>query len=98
MVEQKKKYFVAVHQIVTVEIDETKFDDAFMEEFREGFYPFTTIGDHVKHIGQLEARGLFRDDFVEGYGPPKDMGIKVYPVLDWDTEILDSPDGTWVLL
>jgi hypothetical protein len=71
-----KKFVAVVASAVVVEVDETKFDDTFMSEFRESFYQFDTIGDHIEHLAQLEARGLLRDDFIEGYGPPKDMGIK----------------------
>lgn len=69
------KFTVAVTQSVVVELDEAKFDDAFMAEFRESFFPFSDIEDHAKHIAQLEARGLLDPDFTEGYGPLSDMGI-----------------------
>lgn len=75
------KFKVIVEQEVTVELDETKFDDAFMQEFRESFYSFFEISDHVEHIAQLQARGVidadsYSGEFIEGYGPSKDMGIK----------------------
>jgi len=69
---------------VEVEIDEAKFDEAFLLEFRDSFYPFFDVNDHVEHIAQLEARGLL-DDFTEGYGPIKDMGIKARTV-DWTVD------------
>lgn len=69
---------------VEVEIDEAMFTETFMEEFRESFYPFFDVNDHVEHIAQLEARGLL-DDFTEGYGPIKDMGIKARTV-DWTVD------------
>ena len=75
------KFKVIVEQEVTVELDETKFDDAFMQEFREGFYPFFDLQEHAEHIAQLQARGVieaeaFGGDFIEGYGPSQEMGIK----------------------
>ena len=70
---------IVVEQVIQVTLDETKFDDAFMEEFRAGFYPFEDIKEHAEHIAQLQARGIIdlelMPDFVEGYGPSQDMGI-----------------------
>lgn len=71
-----KKFKVSVTQLVEVELDETKFDDRFMREFRERMYPLHSLGDHAEHIAQLEARGLFDGHFIEGYGHAADMGIK----------------------
>lgn len=68
---------VTVHITVKVKIDESKFDEKFMEEFRESFYPFYDLDDHYKHLAQLYARGISDNgDFIEGYGPAEDMGIK----------------------
>lgn len=75
------EYTVKVTQFVKVKLDETKFTPEFMEEFRESFYRFHDIEDHVKHIGQLVARGLhqaspyFPKEFIEGYGPIGEFGI-----------------------
>ena len=80
------KRTVEVRQLIEVEIDESKFDEQFMQEFRESFYNFTTLDDHIAHIGQLEARGML-GTFIEGYGPAKDMGIKA-EVKSWDMEVL----------
>lgn len=76
-----KTFTVEVAQVVTVELDETKFDEAFMQEFREGFYRFHTLEQHAEHIAQLEARGLI-EPFIEGYGPAEDMGIKATAVVE----------------
>ena len=68
---------VNVIQTVMVEIDEGKFDNSFMQEFRESFYNFKTIDDHIHHLAQLYSRGIAKnDDFIEGYGLTEDMGIK----------------------
>lgn len=79
----KHKAIVSIE--VEVEIDDSKFDEAFMAEFRESFYLFFTVELHVEHIAQLEARGML-DDFTEGYGQIKDMGIKARTVT-WETEV-----------
>lgn len=68
---------VAVTQVVAVTIDETKFDDVFMEEFRDSFFNFDEIEEHAEHLAQLYARGICDNgDFIEGYGPAKEMGIR----------------------
>lgn len=67
---------ITVEITVTVTIDESKFTDQFMREFRESFYPFITIQEHKEHLAQMYARGLINNhSFIEGYGPAKDMGI-----------------------
>lgn len=75
-----KTFRVQVTQVVEVTLDETKFTEQFMEQFRNGFYPFFDIETHAKHLAQIEARGLINgfnpDEFIEGYGPMSDMGIK----------------------
>lgn len=70
------KKVVTISFDVEVEIDESKFDERFMSEFRESFYCFYTIDEHLCHLAQLYARGLIEDgQFIEGYGPAKEMGI-----------------------
>lgn len=87
------KFTVIVEQEVTVELDETKFDEAFMQEFQAGFYPFTDLRDHAEHIAQLQARGIidadkYAGDFIEGYGPSKEMGIVASSTVD-NIQIVD---------
>lgn len=64
---------------VTVTVDESKFTPEFLAEFREQFYPYETVDDHIRHIAYLEATGQLRDlpCFIEGYGPSEDFGIQV---------------------
>jgi hypothetical protein len=84
MVEVSK--IVQVRQNVKVTVDESKFDETFMEEFRESFYKFRTLDDHIEHLGQLYARGIYDNhDFIEGYGDADDMGIK-FKFIDQETE------------
>lgn len=88
------KFIVDVTQTVEVELDESKFDEAFMAEFRDSFYPFYDLRDHAEHIAQLQARGIvdlagYSGEFVEGYGPSKDMGIKAR-VIDTDIQVIRS--------
>ncbi len=66
-----------VHQYVRVIIDRKKFTQKFMREFRESFYKFNSIDEHLAHLAQLYARGLAHNDtFIEGYGNARGMGIK----------------------
>ena len=83
------KTLVEVTQTVEVEVDEETFTEEFMKEYRETFYQFQTIDDHIKHIAQMEARGLLPATgygFVEGYGYIDIMGIKA-EVIDQVEEI-----------
>ena len=65
---------------VEVTVDESKFDEDFLRYFREFFYNFYDIDDHIKHLAQLAARGL-DDTFIEGYGDITEMGI-VLDIID----------------
>lgn len=80
------KHRVCVTQWIEVEVDESKFDAAFMEEFTSNFYSYDTIQEHACHLAQLHARGLADNhDFIEGYGTAKDMGIK-FRQIDGDED------------
>ena len=79
--------FVKVSMYIDVDVDETKFTEEFMQEFRESFYDFHTIEDHIEHLATLFARGLcYNGSFIEGYGETKEMGIK-FKMIDIDREI-----------
>lgn len=82
---------VKVEQVVSVTVDETKFTDAFMAEFRGSMYPFDTLNDHLEHLAQMYARGLCDEftTFIEGYGPPKEMGIEA-AVTHQVEEVMDA--------
>lgn len=80
-----KKFAVKVTQEIIVELDETKFDEKFMREFREDHYPFHSIERHAEHIAQLAARGIIESRFIEGYGNALEMGIS-WKIVDGDQE------------
>ncbi len=68
---------VTVVQSIRVTVDERKFTPEFMREFRDSFYDFDTLNEHIMHLGQLCARGIVDDfSFIEGYGRANLMGIK----------------------
>jgi hypothetical protein len=62
---------------VYVTVDESKFTEDSMEEFRKHFFPFYTIDDHIEHLGYNHiANHVDENSFIEGYGPAEDFGIK----------------------
>ena len=76
-----RTFRISVTQTIDVTLEDTKFNDAFMREFRASFFPFDTIEEHAEHLAQLQARGIhdlspFVSEFVEGYGSSHGMGIK----------------------
>lgn len=79
-----KKFEVEVVRTVTVEIDETKFTPEFLEEFSS--YISSSIDDipsHIEHLAWVFAAGRGDNgDFIEGYGPTKEFGIKFEEVQD----------------
>lgn len=65
-----------------VTVDESKFTEEFMEEYRKHFFPYFDVEDHVKHIARLAAIGdIDENSFIEGYGFAKDFGIS-FEVVD----------------
>ncbi len=82
------KFNVEVTLGVEVELDETKFDEKFFEEYTKNFYHYDTIEDHAKYLAWLFATArVDNDEFIEGYGPAKRMGIK-FTELNARQEIL----------
>ncbi len=85
------KYTVTAQQSVIVTVDPKKFTKKFMQEFRESFYNFHTIEEHVRHLGQLAIRGIAGNGaFIEGYGEADDMGIRfTFPeMIDLETSVV----------
>lgn len=93
-----RKFSVNVTQTIEVTLDESKFTEERMEEFRKSFYPFFSIQEHAEHIGQMIVRGVTGGhfdhtaggvDFIEGYGEPAAEGISVdrWDYFDCDTEV-----------
>lgn len=84
------KRTVEVTFLVDVEVDETKFTPQWMASFRDSFYGYRTVEEHIAHLATLEARDALSWTFIEGYGPPKSMGIRA-KVESVDAEVLDAP-------
>lgn len=93
-----RTFEVEVTQVIRVTLDDTKFDESFMEEFRQSFYDFDTIEQHAEHIAQLCARGLadpnWPNSFIEGYGEAKDMGISSEDVWQDQRVVSETPSDT----
>lgn len=91
-----KTFNVIFTQTIRVSLDETKFDDRFMKEFAEIFYPFDTLAEHAEHIAQLVGRGvvgeyeLKKGDLIEGYGPATEFSLAA-KVLDSDLTSEEEP-------
>lgn len=61
---------------VEVTVDESKFTPEWLAEWRESFYNFHSVEDHIEHIAQLAARDALHPNFTDGYGALADMGIE----------------------
>jgi hypothetical protein len=84
------KTTITMTQNCVVEIDKNKFNKQFMKEFRESFYQFHTIEEHMIHLGQLFMRGIADNgSLIEGYGPAKEMGIKFYRATTTNLEVIE---------
>ena len=71
-----KEYKVEVETIIIVKVDESKFDKEFIDHFKQYFYDFEDIDEHIEHLAQLYSRGLAdNNSFIEGYGDAKAFGI-----------------------
>ena len=73
-----KKMTFSVNTEIEVTVDETKFTDEFLEEFNTTMFQCDEVEDHMRHIAELAGTGQIGifDDFLEGYGPLEDFGIK----------------------
>lgn len=85
-----KRFQVEVVQTFDIKVDESKFTEQFMADFRKSFYEFHTIDDHVKHLAQLYARGIVTpfSRFIEGYGAPEDIGLS-FTEVDQEEDIVE---------
>jgi hypothetical protein len=80
-----------------VTVDESKFTQAFLEEFSSFMFPVDSVDDCIDHLGLMFARGVIDGStkFIEGYGDVAEMGIK-FEVgnggsawIDADVQIVD---------
>ncbi|UTU08054.1 hypothetical protein CcrC1_gp368 [Caulobacter phage C1] len=88
---------IEVKTIVRVEVDETKFTPEFMEEYSKYFNFRDTVEEHQEYLGRIFAAGIidgFQEEFVEGYGKLKDMGIRL-SLLQETAEVLHEQDEVY---
>ena len=73
-----------------VEIDESKFDEEFLNEYNGLITNVPNAEFHMFNLAELAALGIvddLYDDFIEGYGRMSDMGIKITELTcDIDSE------------
>jgi hypothetical protein len=75
-----------------IEIDETKINEEWMENFRSYMYPsFTEYDDHAEHLAQLRARQ--GEGFYEGYGYVSVNGSRPFVVGVCDENKESYEDG-----
>lgn len=79
-----KKFRVTVtrEDIYEIEFDEEVYNEEFIRDFKEVFYPFDSLKEHAEHIALHRAR--FGQKFIEGYGIPFINGEK--PLVYGDRE------------
>lgn len=73
---------VEVRRIVRVIFDEAKFTPAFFDQFNATISDFGDDLDlHRIYLGRLFAAGVIDNgQFIEGYGPSAEMGIKLVEI------------------
>lgn len=73
----------------TVLLDESKFTPEFFEEFSSVMFHMDSTKEAAEYLASLFARGLVDNDtdFIEGFGPKKDFGIRF---------ITSNNRGAWV--
>ena len=91
----KKKVEIAIRTVIDIELDESKINQKFLDEFSETIYKVDGIGDIIKHIARAavvedHSMGPHYKSFIEGIGPSEDIGLKVY--LDYEDEEIDFVD------
>lgn len=84
---------VIVAMEVKVTVDETKFTPEFMEQFNSHMFDMgDDLDEHILNLAEKYVRGDaqgWEDDFLEGYGPLKDMGVR-FNEVGLTTEIVEG--------
>ena len=86
--------------IVEVTLDAEKFTPQFMAQFNETIFIIDDVDEHAEHLAALfedyDVPFIGSRAFVEGYGPPSEMGIEC-KIVDENVEIerIDAtPNGS----
>ncbi|HDX9549366.1 TPA: hypothetical protein ROX86_001859 [Bacillus thuringiensis] len=71
-----------------IEIDESKMDVTWLENFKNNFYSIEDLKGHADMIAQYRAR--FGHECIEGYGIPLENGKPPIGVAKDDWRIFDA--------
>lgn len=71
-----------------IEIDESKMDATWLENFKNNFYSIEDLRGHADMIAQYRAR--FGHECIEGYGIPLESGKPPIGVAKDDWRIFDA--------
>ncbi|MEH6891891.1 hypothetical protein V7024_19815 [Bacillus sp. JJ864] len=71
-----------------IEIDESKMDASWLENFKNNFYNIEDLKGHADMIAQYRAR--FGHECIEGYGIPLESGKLPIGVAKDDWRIFDA--------
>ncbi|SDR07983.1 hypothetical protein [Pseudovibrio sp. Tun.PSC04-5.I4] len=84
------RYRVELKSTILIDIDESKFTEEFMEQYRELIDPsFREVRDHAGLLAEFALGGIAENgDFVEGYGDLNQQGIKFVDLPQVETEAI----------
>ncbi|KZL19047.1 hypothetical protein [Pseudovibrio sp. Ad37] len=84
------RYRVEMKSTVLIDIDESKFTDEFMEQYRQLIDPgFCEVRDHAGLLAELAVGGIIENGcFVEGYGDLNQQGIQLVELPKIETEAI----------
>lgn len=87
------KKIVEIKHTVEIEVDESKFTEKFMEEYRQYICQLYTVEEHMENLVSYYCYPNFpyefdKSEFVEGYGKLYDLGVK-FVLLNTETDIYD---------
>ncbi|WP_057465582.1 hypothetical protein [Pseudovibrio sp. POLY-S9] len=82
------RYRVEMKSTVLMDIDESKFTDEFMEQYRQLIDPgFSEVRDHADLLAYLNLREIAENgSFIEGYGDLKQQGVEFVGLPEIKTE------------
>ncbi|HDR6319127.1 TPA: hypothetical protein QCU53_006094, partial [Bacillus thuringiensis] len=85
-----KKFECTVTRVdsFVIEIDESKMDATWLENFKNNFYSIEDLKGHADMIAQYRAR--FGHECIEGYGIPLENGKPPIGVAKDDWRIFDA--------
>ncbi|HFU7090115.1 TPA: hypothetical protein ACGN8S_005269 [Bacillus cereus] len=85
-----KKFACTVTRVdkFVIELDESKMNASWLENFKNNFYNIEDLKGHADMIAQYRAR--FSHECIEGYGIPLESGNPPIGVANDDWRIFDA--------